>query len=166
MGLTAFNALSDRDAGEALQRCCVSTRWITGMLKGRPYADADVLRESADSIWSGLAKTDILEAFEGHPKIGDVHSLQTKYASSGGLAASEQAGVAGAAAAVIQRLADGNRLYEHRYGYIFIVCASGKTASEMCELLETRLSNPANVELPIAAEEQRKILQLRLERLL
>lgn len=163
MSLGDFNALDEVAAAEALERCCVSHTWIRGMLRERPYADPAALKAAADSVWSTLAQPDILEAFEGHPKIGDVESLSAKYAHSGETAAGEQSGMAKATEDVIRRLAEGNAQYESRFGYIFIVCASGKSALEMCELLEARLRNSPDQELTIAAEEQRKILQLRLD---
>lgn len=163
MTLTEFNALAPHDAAQALELCCVSRRWIEGMLSGRPYSDIQSLRLAADKVWASLTKEDYLEAFEGHPKIGDVNSLKAKYAGSGDLAAHEQSGVAQATQAVIERLAKGNQRYEERFAFIFIVCATGKSALEMCELLERRLENDPEAELQIAAEEQRKILQIRLE---
>jgi 2-oxo-4-hydroxy-4-carboxy-5-ureidoimidazoline decarboxylase len=161
--LTEFNALDTKPAAQVLELCCVSTRWIEGVLRERPYRDLPALRNVADSVWSTLSKDDYLEAFEGHPKIGDVNSLKAKYAGSGNLAAHEQSSVANAAEPVIERLVKGNQRYERRFGYIFIVCATGKSALEMCELLEQRLDNGPIVELTVAAEEQRKILQIRLE---
>lgn len=166
MSLETFNALDDAAAADALRRCCVSANWVAGVLAGRPFASAEALRETANAVWEGLAEADFLEAFEGHPKIGDVTSLKAKYADTGSLAASEQSGVAGADDDIIRRLADGNRAYEERFGFIFIVCATGKSAREMCELLESRIDNDRDRELAIAAEEQRKILQLRLESML
>lgn len=163
MTLTEFNALAPNDAAQALELCCVSTRWIEGVVLGRPYRDLPSLRLAADKVWASLTKEDYLEAFEGHPKIGDVNSLKAKYAGSGDLAAHEQSGVAQATQAVIERLAKGNQRYEERFAFIFIVCATGKSALEMCELLERRLENDPEAELQIAAEEQRKILQIRLE---
>jgi 2-oxo-4-hydroxy-4-carboxy-5-ureidoimidazoline decarboxylase len=144
----------------------VSERWVDGVLAGRPYPDAEALRTAADAVWRALGKEDFLQAFEGHPKIGDVNSLKARYAASGNLAAHEQSGVATADDAVIHRLAAGNTAYEQKFGYIFIVCASGKTAEEMCAILESRLGNNPDQEIGIAAEEQRKILQIRLGKLL
>jgi OHCU decarboxylase len=95
-----------------------------------------------------------------------VNSLKAKYAATGHLAAAEQAGVSDASDAVITRLAAGNAAYEQRFGFIFIVCATGKTAAEMLALLEERLDNDRDTELAIAAEEQLKILMIRLEKLL
>ncbi|WOJ94093.1 2-oxo-4-hydroxy-4-carboxy-5-ureidoimidazoline decarboxylase [Congregibacter variabilis] len=163
MTLDEFNTLDAHEASQALQLCCVSKQWINGVLLQRPYKDLASLRRTANSVWSNLAREDYLEAFEGHPKIGDVNSLKAKYANSGDLAAHEQSGVAQASQSLIERLASGNQRYEERFGYIFIVCATGKSALEMCELLEQRLKNDPETELQIAAEEQRKILQIRLE---
>ena len=166
MGLAEFNALPQGDAKRALGECCVSERWVAGVEAGRPYAEPDDLREGAARIWNTLEERDWLEAFEGHPKIGDVNSLKAKYASTGHVAAAEQAGAATASDAVLERLAQGNRAYEARFGFIFIVYATGKSAEEMCALLEERLGNERTTELRIAAAEQLKILLLRLEKLL
>jgi 2-oxo-4-hydroxy-4-carboxy-5-ureidoimidazoline decarboxylase len=166
VSLAHFYAMSDGEARRALELCCVSSRWIDGMLAARPFASPEEARRRADDVWRSLQRGDVLEAFEGHPKIGDVDSLKARYADSGGLAAAEQAGVAGADDATIARLARGNRDYAARFGFIFIVCASGKSAAQMCRLLEERLHHDPDTELRIAAEEQRKILRLRLEKLL
>jgi 2-oxo-4-hydroxy-4-carboxy-5-ureidoimidazoline decarboxylase len=166
MSLESFNALPDDEADRVLADCCVSRVWIAGVREARPYASAADFRATAVRVWSRLEESDWLEAFEGHPKIGDVNSLKAKYASSGHLAAAEQSGVASAADAVIERLASGNRAYEERFGFIFIVCATGKSAEEMLALLEQRLDNERDEELSIAAEEQLKILLIRLEKLL
>jgi len=166
MTLETFNALPEDAAREALLRCCVSTRWVEGVLANRPFANGDDLRRSATQVWNRLGEDDWLEAFDGHPKIGDVNSLKARYATSSHLAASEQSGVASASEAVIERLAKGNARYEQRFGFIFIVCATGKSAEEMSELLEARLGNDRDEELRIAAREQLKILMIRLEELL
>lgn len=166
MTLDAFNALSESAARDQLALCCSSDAWIDAMLVRRPFGTQSALVATADSMWAGMGESDILEAFAGHPKIGNMASLKARYAASGSLAASEQAGVGAASDAVIERLAKGNASYEARFGFIFIVCASGKSADEMCSLLEERLANSRDVELQIAAEEQRKIMQLRLEKLL
>ncbi len=165
MDVQAFNSLQEQEARELLASCCVAERWIEGVLSRRPFTDSADLRDTADAVWSTMGEAELLEAFEGHPKIGDVNSLKKKYASTAGLAAHEQSSVGSASEDVIQRLADGNAAYEERFGFIFIVCATGKSAQEMCELLEARLHNERDEELRIAAEEQRKILQLRLEKL-
>lgn len=166
MSAATLNALADDEARERFARCCVSRRWIGGMLAGRPYSDADAVRERARQVWQTLGEDDWLEAFEGHPKIGDVSSLRAKYAATGDLAASEQAGAAAASDALIERLARGNAAYEERFGFIFIVCATGRSAEALCATLEARLDNNRTEELAIAADEQLRILLLRLEQLL
>ena len=136
------------------------------MVSGRPYSTADELRSAADKNWQGLDEHDYLQAFDGHPKIGDVESLKAKYANTKELAAGEQSSVNVASGDTIAALADGNSAYEEKFGFIFIVCATGKTAAQMTALLQARLPNERNQELINAAEEQRKIFQIRLEKLL
>jgi 2-oxo-4-hydroxy-4-carboxy-5-ureidoimidazoline decarboxylase len=166
MSLEGINQASPADAAHMFRQCCTSQHWIERMVATRPYASADALREQADSHWRDMAEADYLEAFDGHPKIGDVGSLKAKYANTKALAAGEQSGVNVATDAVIQRLAAGNRQYEEKFGFIFIVCATGKSAEQMTDLLEARLPNERQVELENAAEEQRKIFHIRLNQLL
>ena len=162
----ALNRMSEKDARHALEACCVSRRWVEGMLAARPFADANALYESSDLAWSRCGEADWLEAFVCHPKFGDVNSLREMYARTSSLAASEQSGMQSASDDQIRRLAEGNAAYEDRFGFIFIVCASGKTAAEMADLLKVRLGHDRVTELAIAAQEQHKITRLRLERLL
>ncbi len=116
-------------------------------------------------IWWRLSKADWLEAFAAHPRIGDIDALRARFAPTAAWASREQAGVLGASGDVLNELAIGNRRYEARFGYIFIVCATGKTAEEMLALLGQRLSNDPDVEIKIAAAEQMKITRIRLERI-
>ncbi|WP_089943908.1 2-oxo-4-hydroxy-4-carboxy-5-ureidoimidazoline decarboxylase [Candidatus Entotheonella palauensis] len=146
-----------------LARCCGATRWVSGMIDQRPFTDWPHLQQVADDIWRTLAPADWREAFAQHPKIGDLDSLRAKFASTESWSEREQAGVQDATEAVLQGLAQGNRDYERKFGYLFIVCATGKSATEMLELLWQRLPNDPPDELPIAAEEQRRIMQIRLE---
>ena len=152
-----LNALSPAEARAALTRCCGSSRWVEGMLARRPWASSAALYADATTAWDGLARADVLEAFAAHPRIGgrapDAWSRQ------------EQAGAAGAGADVQRALAEVNDRYFERFGYIFIVCATGKTAGEMLELSKARLDNDPARELAIAAAEQAKITRLRLEKL-
>lgn len=166
MTLDHFNRLPEPDAEAALRQCCVSTRWIEQLCAARPFASLAELQQQASAIWSTLAMPDYLEAFEGHPRIGDLNSLKAKYANTKQLAAGEQAGAGQASDAVLAALAEGNRAYEARFGFIFIVCASGKSADEMLALLQARLHNPLQQELQIAAAEQDKITRLRLQKML
>jgi 2-oxo-4-hydroxy-4-carboxy-5-ureidoimidazoline decarboxylase len=144
-------------AGEArtlLAGCCGSARWVDAMLARRPFGSTTALVESAASIWRGLSEADWLEAFSHHPRIGDKRA--------DGIAKREQSGVASASEEIVRQLADANREYEARFGYIFIICATGKSADSMLEALRARLGNEADREIRIAAEEQLKITQLRL----
>jgi 2-oxo-4-hydroxy-4-carboxy-5-ureidoimidazoline decarboxylase len=166
MSVELINRASAEDAAQLFLQCCTSQSWIAAMVAARPYANAEQVRSQADDCWSGLAEADYLEAFDGHPKIGDVSSLKAKYANTKALAAGEQSGVNVAADAVIQALADGNTAYEEEFGFIFIVCATGKSAEEMSALLQARLPNDRAAEVLNAAEEQRKIFHIRLTQLL
>lgn len=166
MKLEQFNTLGREQCHDALRQCCVSTRWIEQMEQARPFSNADQLYQRAQQIWEQLSLPDYLEAFEGHPKIGDISSLKAKYASTKALASGEQAGAASASETVLQALAQGNAAYEKRFGFIFIVCASGKSAAEMLQLLQQRLDNDIDTELKIAAGEQAKITRLRLTKML
>jgi 2-oxo-4-hydroxy-4-carboxy-5-ureidoimidazoline decarboxylase len=165
MNVDALNALPLDEARAALLRCCGSRRWADTMVSRRPFAsDGDLLR-AADEVWAGLARADWLEAFAVHPRIGDLDGLQKKFAATAAWSAGEQAGVAGAPEDVLRELADANRRYQERFAHIFIVCATGKTAPEMLQILHERLHNTPDHELVVAAAEQAKITRLRLEKL-
>jgi 2-oxo-4-hydroxy-4-carboxy-5-ureidoimidazoline decarboxylase len=152
-----LNELPAAEAGEALFRCCGSHRWVAEMLARRPWPSAAALYTDAGAVWAGLGRDDIVEAFAQHPRIG---------ASAGDAwSRAEQAGAAGAGAATMQALRAANDRYFARFGYIFIVCATGKTAAEMLALLEQRLPNDPARELVVAATEQARITRLRLEKL-
>lgn len=143
---------------EGLIRCCGSERWVAQMLAAAPFLSRAHLFGTAERLWWHLDQADWIQAFEAHPKIGAK--------KAGGWSASEQAGVAGAEQAVLDELAEQNAAYEERYGYIFIVCASGLSAAEMLDRLKARIDNTPENELRIAAGEQAKITRLRLQKLL
>lgn len=166
MSLAQLNSASAEDARIMLLQCCTSDAWIAGLVAARPFPSEQALRQTADEIWMELSEPDYLQAFDGHPKIGDVSSLKAKYAGTKSLAAGEQSSVSEAEDKVIEALARGNTQYDSKFGFIFIVCATGKTAEEMLALLQSRLGNTRDQELANAAEEQRKIFQLRLGKLL
>lgn len=166
MTLAQLNDLPETAATTAFMQCCVAERWVAAMVNARPFESRQQLLDLADSFWEALAEADFLQAFEGHPKIGDVTSLKQKYASTKQLAAGEQSSVNSASDEVIQALAEGNQHYQQRYGFIFIVCATGKTAAEMLALLQARLHNERDVELRLAAAEQAKITRIRINKLL
>lgn len=166
MKLSEFNTLSKSRATNLLLACCGSNAWVQEMLLSMPFGDESSMFDAADASWRNRTETDFLEAFSHHPKIGDLDSLREKFASTAHLASSEQGSVASASEEVLQGLAKGNADYERKFGFIFIVCATGKTAAEMLELLQTRLPNSREKELQIAAGEQTKITRIRLEKLL
>jgi len=169
MTLAELNGLGDAAAVRELLRCCGSTRWAREMAGARPFASVDALTAAADTIWAGLDRADWLEAFSAHPKIGAGLPAEAPSAKAGGSggdwSAAEQAGAASASRDVLARLTEANREYEARFGYIFIVCATGKSAEQMLQLLEGRLDNDPLIEVRVAAEEQRKITRLRTAKL-
>jgi 2-oxo-4-hydroxy-4-carboxy-5-ureidoimidazoline decarboxylase len=166
MTLEAFNLLPENDARQALQTCCGAARWVECMVQSRPFSSENSLLQAAEACWSRTNESDWLEAFSHHPKIGDLESLAKKFASTSHLAGSEQAAVSAASRPTLEALAQGNEDYERKFSFIFIVCATGKSADEMLDLLRQRLSNDRSEELRIAAAEQMKITHLRLKKLI
>ena len=158
-----FDLASLAEARTRLTRACGSTRWVERMLARRPFGSRAALLTAARDEWCRLDASDWREAFSTHPTIGDRAPLQARVAATHDLSEKEQAGVSGAAPAVLDALADGNRAYEEKFGHIFIVCATGKSAEEMLALLRVRLSHDPEIELRIAAEEQARITAIRLE---
>ena len=156
--LDAFNDLSRAEAEARLKTCCPSQRWAEAMTSGRPYPTPESLYDAADRVWWSLNESDWLQALAAHPRIGDL-------AAADPAARREQAGVAGASADLRAALTEANRRYEERFGRIFLICASGKSAEEMLASIRQRLGNDEQVELQVAAAEQAKITRLRLERL-
>ena len=136
------------------------------MAEARPFADVAALLEQSGQIWRYLEARDWLEAFTAHPKIGSRKATPKQQVQSARWSKGEQSGMHAATALVLDALAEANRLYEEKFGYIFIVCATGKSAEEMLGICRERLSNDANTEIHIAAEEQRKITEIRLKKLL
>lgn len=166
MKLSEFNALDKRTAFESLEKCCGSSHWIKAMLAARPYFDIDRLHTFSDKVWNRCSESDYLEAFKHHPQIGDVASLKKKFASTANWASNEQQGTSDANEDILLALKQGNEDYLIKFGFIFIVCATGKSAQEMLELLNQRLPNDRITELHIAADEQNKITHIRLNKLL
>lgn len=160
----ALNALPDDDARTALLRCCGSKQWVEKMLAARPFDGEEALFGASDTIWWGLDRDAWLEAFAAHPRIGSKKDVEKKPEKA--WSSNEQAGAASAAQATLDALAQANADYEQKFGHIYIVCATGKSADEMLGIARARLSNDAETELRIAAEEQRKITHIRLAKLL
>jgi 2-oxo-4-hydroxy-4-carboxy-5-ureidoimidazoline decarboxylase len=152
-------------AGEARQllaAACGSSRWVERMVARRPFGSREALLGAAREEWFALTEADWREAFAHHPRIGDRASLSARFPATHHLSSREQAGVNGADDSVLDALAEANRIYEQKFGYIFIVCATGKSAGEMLMLLRQRLANDSAEEIRIAAEEQLKITTMRL----
>jgi 2-oxo-4-hydroxy-4-carboxy-5-ureidoimidazoline decarboxylase len=158
MKFFAINQIPKAELIAEFLRCCGSTRWAEQMATARPFLNQESLFMEASRIWKSLTPDDWLEAFSHHPKIGDKKG--TNWSKE------EQAKVQVATEEVLSQLSDGNLAYQQKFGFIFLVCATGKTADEMLALLQKRLKNSPNEELAIAAGEQDKITQIRLKKLL
>ena len=166
MTLAQLNTLGEREARVELERCCGARQWAERMLRARPYVDRAALFAVAEREFWALGEAGWREAFSHHPRIGDHGLALSKFARTAAWAAEEQSGAADASNTIKAGLAEANRVYEKRFGYVFIVCATGKTAEEMFGLLTARLENAPESELAIAANEQLEITKLRLEKLL
>jgi 2-oxo-4-hydroxy-4-carboxy-5-ureidoimidazoline decarboxylase len=153
------------DAERLLRACCGSGRWVSRMLDRRPFGSSETLLTAAADVWWDLSADDWREAFTHHPRIGDREALARRFAPTRHLSAREQAGVSAASEDVRAGLLEGNQLYEARFGYVFIVCASGLSAASMLEQLRARLAHDPATELRIAAGEQARITALRLREL-
>lgn len=161
-----LNDLTNTAAEAEFLRCCSSKRWAFEMADRRPFKTLDEVLAEADRVWWCLNESDWLEAFRAHPKIGEKKAVTTQSAEAQKWSAQEQSSVAHASAQTINQLAQRNGEYENRFGFIFIVCASGKSSEEMLAIINDRLRNDRETELRTAAEEQSKITRLRLEKLL
>jgi allantoicase len=161
-----FNSLLEKKAAAALLDCCGAQEWVRRVLARRPFANEDDLTRAADEIWSALGRKDWLQAFCHHPRIGGKKAARKQSAKAGDWSVKEQSGVAQATADARAVLAAANQAYEAAFGHIFIICATGKSTEEILRELQRRLANNRDTELRTAAEEQRKIMRLRLEKLL
>ncbi len=166
MTLDQLNRLPLPEARAAFERCCGAAAWVEQMCSARPYADRDALWAAAERVADTLTDDDWRQAFAHHPRIGDATALRERFAATAAWAGDEQRGANAASEATIQALAAGNQDYERKFGYIFIVCATGKSADDMLGLLRKRMANEPATEIGLAAAEQRKITRLRLEKLL
>lgn len=164
MKIDELNRLPAAEAEEQFLRCCGSRAWARTMTARRPYKSLAEVHGKAGEAWEELPVEDWMEAFTAHPRIGDVNSLRKKFANTKAWAAGEQSGMDAAAEEVIRSLAEGNRRYEEKFGFIFIVCATGKTAEEMSGLLQDRYANSKEAEIRNAAGEQLKITRIRLDK--
>ncbi len=165
-GIFDLNGSSEKEAYAMLWRCCASENWTQKMLAQRPFEQESDLFQKAEQIWFALDQSDWLEAFEGHPQIGDLASLKKKFTPSKAWSQQEQSGISEASEQCLIALKHGNETYQQKFGYIFLVCATGKSAEEILNSLTRRLSNRPDDEIKVAASEQNKIIKLRLEKLL
>ena len=165
--LVRWNGLDAESAAREVLPCCGSRAWADAVAARRPFADAQELFQESDKIWAALPEPDWREAFESHPRIGQQHARAATLESLAWSSEEQRAVISAAGsleAAAKLALAEGNRQYEERFGRIFIVCAAGKSAAEILEILNARMQNTAADELLEAAEQQRRITQLRLRR--
>lgn len=161
LGLAAFNALPDDRAEAALLACCASERWARRMLAGRPYLSEDDVQAAAQAALAELTESDVDQALAGHPRIGERATAGHSAWSRG-----EQAGMSGAADETRATLAGANREYEDRFGHVYLVCATGKSADELLAILRARLGNDPATEHGVVRVELGKINRIRLARML
>ena len=161
-----LNRLSADEARAALLACCGSTRWASAVEALRPFWDVGQLLNLAGRIWRELEREDWLEAFRAHPKIGESRPRRETGSEARHWAEGEQSRARDASNETLDALAEANREYEERFGFIFIVCATGKSAEEMLALLRARITNDPETELRVAAGEQWRITELRLRKFL
>ena len=160
-----LNSLSEEELRKSFLDCCGSQAWVEQMLAAKPFAGIENLLESADRIWSALEEADWLEAFRHHPAIGSKKAAPKQSRKAKNWSSGEQARAQSASAEILAQLAEANQEYFAKFGNVFLICATGKSAEEILENLRARLPNDAQTETRIAAEEQRKITRLRLEKL-
>lgn len=158
-----WNGADQASALESMLACCAAHRWAAAMVATRPVDDADKLIATANAIWGVMEEPDWMQAFAAHPRIG---GRGARHASAMSLEWSrgEQSSTVLAPDQIITELAEGNAQYEERFGFTYIVCATGKSAEEMLAILQRRLRNDRQTELREAAEQQRQIMQIRLRK--
>jgi 2-oxo-4-hydroxy-4-carboxy-5-ureidoimidazoline decarboxylase len=159
--LEAWNNADESTATKAMLACCGAHRWAAQMVALRPILNIAALSEAADRVWGAMGESEWMEAFAFHPRIGEREAFAASEKSTA-WSAQEQAGTSTAANSVMRELAEANAQYEQRFGFTYIVCATGKSADEMLAILKRRLGNDCTTELKEAAEQQRQITQIRL----
>jgi 2-oxo-4-hydroxy-4-carboxy-5-ureidoimidazoline decarboxylase len=162
--LERWHALTADEAAAEVLSCCGSRAWAAKLAAMRPFADERSLFAAADLCWRHLPEADWQEAFHSHPRIGEQHAQKQTTATSAAWSRSEQSQMQEADAAILQRMREGQRAYEKRFGRIFIVCASGKQPAELLRILERRMANDPEQELLESAAQQQQIMQLRLRK--
>ena len=165
MTIAEFDHLPEEKKRELLLQCCGSNEWVNKMLSVFPVEDLVEFLDASEQKWYECSPDDWKEAFEHHPKIGDINSIKEKFANTTQWAAAEQSGVNNSDEGTLKDLAKANTEYQNKFGFIFIVCATGRSADEMLNDLKARINNSKEEELKVAAAEQLKITKLRLEKL-
>jgi len=165
-GLQRLNELPRAQALKAFQDCCGSRKWAAAMVEYRPFRTESELFDAADKVWNDLKPAAWLAAFRHHPPIGGKKAKSKQSSKASGWSAKEQAAAQAASSETLAALAHENRLYSRKFGYVFLICATGKSSDEVLAALRQRLPNARELEMKTAAEEQRKITRLRLEKLL
>ena len=163
--VAAFDAMPDDGAAALLRACCGAERWVAGMLGRRPLGTIGGALRAADDVWRSLGEADWREAFAHHPRIGESRAAVAQDARAAAWSAGEQTGASTSTVTVQEQMARVNRDYERRFGHIYIVCASGRSAEELLSIARVRLTNDPVAELRVAAAEQHRITRLRLEKL-
>tara|TARA_R110001583_G_scaffold8952_7_gene42294 strand:- start:4587 stop:5087 length:501 start_codon:yes stop_codon:yes gene_type:complete len=166
MSLEKINNASIEQVYRIFESCCCAPKWIESMTNARPFTQAKDLFSASDECFMQLTEADYLSAFEGHPQIGNLQTLQDKYANTSETASHEQSGMSDAEKSVLEEMHALNGKYLQKFGFIFIVCASGKSAQQMLDLIKSRINNEYQSELTIAGNEQAKITHIRLQKLL
>jgi len=161
--LEAWNSADADTAAATLSSCCAAHRWARAVAAQRPYSDEQALFAAADSVWATMQEPDWMEAFSAHPRIGDRQPVHAS-AQSSAWSHQEQSSTNTAQARTLAELAEGNARYEELFGFTYIVCATGKSAEDILEILRRRLMSDRQSELQEAAEQQRQIMQIRLRK--
>jgi OHCU decarboxylase len=165
-GILKINLLDPEEAYQEFYNTCACEDFCKQMVDARPFKDKDELLSTGRTLFESLNKEHWLEAFMGHPKIGDVNSLKEKFKETKLIASDEQSGVNSASEIILNDLALYNEKYFNKFGYIFIVCATGKSAVEILSILRNRIENEEEEEIYIASIEQLEITLIRMEKLL
>lgn len=163
--LAKINDVNDELAFESFHRCCGSIVWANRMTNLRPFSSESELLAKADQVWFSLSKNDYLEAFSHHPPIGK-KSLEEKFTSTASWSSQEQSGVSSASDETIESLSQGNKEYLEKFGFVFLICATGKSADDMLKSLNSRLKNDLETEIKNACNESAEITKIRLKKLL
>ena len=159
--LELFNTEPGPEAIARLLACCYSNAWAATLTAHRPYPSSEALIAAAETLWFSLAEPDWLEAFAAHPRIGERKAATTQYLAS---SETEQAAAQQTLAQVEEALLLGNRAYEEKFGFRYIVFASGRTAPELLAVLNERLTYTRDEELQEAARQQQRITALRMQK--